>query len=233
MSPVSPMMPCSKLHLYIDGPFHSPFERLLEQQVSVCIANGVGWTAFSSVFQQITNNGHGEPDDNWWTQWREFVSSKPKRQAHRGDKPSAGGAECSQRTSSAATTLTVTPKASHPARIESAAQKLSNETKLHLLIIVTSIEQLKPFFGIVMKYFERLRADSEAIPNTTAPNFNPVTEITAYVTRSEYLDPSWMWWHRDLRPHDEASRHQLTLADKSVSPVPTQLFTQPPSTMPM
>ncbi|KAG9510581.1 NADPH oxidase 4, partial [Fragariocoptes setiger] len=39
-----------KIEIFIDGPFHSPFERIMSKSISICIANGVGWTAFSSIF---------------------------------------------------------------------------------------------------------------------------------------------------------------------------------------
>jgi hypothetical protein len=158
----------SRLDLFIDGPFHSPFERLLEQQVSICIANGVGWTAFSSVFQRITNNGYTKSDSSkdqeWWSEWRDFLPTKPNRQ---NDKQSNGDV--------AVPTL-------EPYTIMS-EQKLSNETKLHLIIIVTSIEQLKPFYSIVMKYYQRLKNSS----SSGIAVYDPIREISAYITRCKYL----------------------------------------------
>ena len=83
------------LDLFVDGPFHSPFERLLEQQVSVCIASGVGWTAFSSVFQCLTNSHLARPDESrdcWWSKWKSFAITAPSKRSptstscHSGEK---------------------------------------------------------------------------------------------------------------------------------------------------
>lgn len=148
---------CDKLKLYIDGPFHSPFERLLEQQVSVCIANGVGWTAFSSTFQCITNNYSylarrdaaiaGQVKSDWWWKWRNFTISKP--------------AEIEQQQ------VKITRKLS--------------DTKLHIMVIVTSIEQLRPFYELAQNYFNRIQNECQL--SGSADPLNPVREITAFITR--------------------------------------------------
>lgn len=137
------------LNLFIDGPFHSPFERLLEQQVSVCIASGIGWTAFSSVFQCFTNQftyldrvDSGKSD--WWNQWQNFAIR-------------SNGA----------------PK----------INKLS-DTKLHLMVIVTSIEQLKPFYNLALNYFKQIYSNTTQMQFDVSPN--QVREITAFITRCEY-----------------------------------------------
>lgn len=129
------------LSLYIDGPFHSPFERLLEQQVSICIANGVGWTAFSSIFHSLTNNsGSDRQSDQWWTKWRH------------------NRAGCSPEVTSL------------------------NQSKLHLMLIVTNIEQLKPFYHLGVSFFEHIkRSYSIGVEDP----LNPIKEITAFLTRCE------------------------------------------------
>lgn len=146
----------SGLDLFIDGPFHSPFERLLEQQVSVCIANGVGWTAFSSIFQQITNNLANDKkaaDDAWWSRWRNFRPARLTRATHAAPEIITG---------------------------------FATSTKLHLMVIVTTMEQFKPFYNIVRKYYERLRggagSDGEVLFQ------NPIREVTAFITRCKYGD---------------------------------------------
>lgn len=156
-----------ELNLYIDGPFHSPFERLLEQQVSVCIANGVGWTAFSSTFQFITNNySHqvkkdasrtvaSQANSDWWWKWRDFAISKP-------------------------TTNLEKMNGQQQARI---IRKLSG-AKLHIMVIVTSIEQLRPFYELAKNYFNRIQDDCRA--SGAADSLNPIKEITAFITRCRY-----------------------------------------------
>lgn len=139
------------LNLFIDGPFHSPFERLLEQQISICISNGVGWTAFSSVFQCITNDMVPQDDDvqsdrEWWNKWRRY--------AIRADS----------------------------FKQISKIKKLS-ETKLHLMVIVTSIEQLKPFYKFALDYFEKIQNECLI---SIGDERNPVREITALITRCKY-----------------------------------------------
>lgn len=159
--------PCSKLDLYIDGPFHSPFERLLEQQVSVCIANGVGWTAFSSVFQQITNGYKMEFNsdrDDWWTKWSNFTATRPKK----SNADSAIDFRCREVVSG------------RPSRLSTIESKVANEARLHLMIIVTTMEQFKPFYTIVTKYFKRIQTSLE---QEDAVVYNPIREITAYITR--------------------------------------------------
>lgn len=152
-----------KLNLYIDGPFHSPFERLLEQQVSVCIANGVGWTAFSSTFQCITNNysyqtrkDEAAKSQAWWWKWRNFAVSNP----------------------------TDGPQQQQQARM---IRKLS-DTKLHIMVIVTSIEQLRPFYELAQNYFNRIQDECQL--SGAADPLNPVREITAFITRSTKEDDS-------------------------------------------
>lgn len=136
------------LSLYIDGPFHSPYERLLEQQVSVCIANGIGWTAFSSVFHSITNNlvslGHGR---DWWSQWCDYIPLKYKQQLRLN-------------------------RCSSP----------SWSTKLHMMVIVTSLEQLRPFYQLASDYFKHMQDEWRTNPLDEA---NPVRQITAFITRGK------------------------------------------------
>lgn len=153
------------LELFVDGPFHSPFERLLEQQVSVCISNGVGWTAFSSAFQCIieridfnlaalqAGNATGK---SWWSKWRRFRGAKTNYENN-----------C---------------RAQSVAQIRSLSRTIV-PTRVHLIIIVTTIEQLKPFYDITMRYFEQLERDYEI---GVDDELNPVKEVSAYLTRSKY-----------------------------------------------
>lgn len=140
--------PYSDLHLFIDGPFHSPFERLLDQQVSVCIANGVGWTAFSSVFQCITATKTTIANNNrvWWSPTLESFKSNSE------------------------TTKTDTRVA-----LDGTGARMAN---LYLMIIVTSIEQLRPFYNLALNYFYRMQHQEEE---------DPVREIRAFITRCEYM----------------------------------------------
>lgn len=150
----------SGLDLYIDGPFHSPFDRLLEQQVSVCVANGVGWTAFSSIFQCITNNLSCTPRASdkssrkaecWWTKWRNFAVTSRLQ-------------DCGK------------------TRAMAKIRRLP-DTRLHLMVIVTSIEQMKPFYQLALDYFKKIQDECQIeIENS----FNPVREITAFITRCKY-----------------------------------------------
>lgn len=154
-----------KLNLYIDGPFHSPFERLLEQQVSVCIANGVGWTAFSSTFQCITNRyayqrqkdaamAAGGQASDWWWKWRDFaIRSTPTTTCRTNEQQAE------------------------------IIRKLS-DTNLHLMVIVTSIEQLRPFYDLAQNYFKQIKDECQ-IAGAADP-LNPVREITAFITRCRY-----------------------------------------------
>jgi len=143
-----------KLNLFVDGPFHSPFERLLEQQVSVCIANGVGWTAFSSVFQCITNNfRRANESKDWWTQWREFALGTALMEGETNSKMNVNRGHSSSR--------------------------------LHLVIIVTSIEQLKPFYNLALNYFNRIHNECRL---ELSDNLNPIREIKAFITRCKYRE---------------------------------------------
>lgn len=155
-------LPLNSLNLFIDGPFHSPFERLLEQQVSVCIANGVGWTAFSSVFQCILNNLLWSSKDtkDWWTQWRNFAIKSSK------------------------TTLAPTTRSESQLKRFEIADKINrlSNAKLHLMVIVTSIEQLKPFYYLAINYHKKMKQQELESANCL---LNPIQEITAYVTRSK------------------------------------------------
>lgn len=217
-----------RLNLYIDGPFHSPFERLLEQQVSVCIANGVGWTAFSSVFQYITNNIlHATRQQRSRAQWQ--------WQRHRDDdytkvcKVDTAGCEgskskaikftnaCEPSASQQCRSLHVDNEHdlssgsrrhldsahtrnnskrnewwtqwcqyanSNACRSDTMQPKNLSDTKLHLIIIVTSLEQLKPFYDLACNYFDIIRSECQM---SADDKFNPIKEITAFITRCEYL----------------------------------------------
>lgn len=149
------------LNLFIDGPFHSPFERLLEQHVSVCIASGVGWTAFSSVFQCITNNlslpSNVDQKKFWWTKWHNFATN---------------------------TTTTDDPSIVQSSSSSPKIRKLP-KTKLHLMVIVTSIEQLKPFYHLALNYFKKIHQECQIEANSQV---NPIKEITAFITRSSKHD---------------------------------------------
>lgn len=149
-----------KLNLFIDGPFHSPFERLLEQQVSVCVASGVGWTAFSSVFQCITNNLKSpsivERKKDWWANWHNFITTRI-RATQNGDL------------------------------IQAAEIGKLPKTNLHLMVIVTSIEQLKPFYYLALNYFKKIHQECHIEVDN---GVNPVKEITAFITRTSKSDES-------------------------------------------
>lgn len=164
------------LDLYIDGPFHSPFERLLEQQVSVCIANGVGWTAFSSVFQCITDKlAHLDQQKYWWAKWQNFVT-KSKTNRHRS----------SVRPHFEPSISNIYRENHNEKDLKSASKlrKLSNDTKLHLTVIVTSVEQLKPFYDLAINYFKQIQDEFRV--NNVNQYQNPVREIVAFITRCKY-----------------------------------------------
>lgn len=170
------------LELYIDGPFHSPFERLLEQQVSVCIANGVGWTAFSSVFQRITNNLVGlnrANQDNWWSQWQNYALNSGSTAASEilNTRSSKDNDQNVQRATTTTTTTTTTPSATIETRTIS-----PDEGNLHLLVIVTTIEQLKPFYAIAQRYFDLIQREFQ-MSNTINGPIHPVREVKAFITR--------------------------------------------------
>lgn len=193
------------LDLFIDGPFHSPFERLLEQQVSVCIASGVGWTAFSSVFQCLTNSHPSwsdTPKDCWWNQWRNFAINGQCTATLESDNTSDSSSVTYN-----SNTYTNTnnnnnssnnnnnnnnnnhdiddrdsfhqSSESKPYQISSKIRRLSN-TKLHLMVIVTSIEQLRPFYKLALNYFNHIQNEYKT---KLMDQLNPIREITAFITR--------------------------------------------------
>lgn len=169
--------------LFVDGPFHSPFDRLLEQQVSICISNGVGWTAFSSVFQCITEridvalaSSVYDCGDDWWSKWRRFsnvnwprLEPSSERDTNKGDTNKAD---------------------KHKEHLRHYLDWMRNskrsivDTKVHLMVIVTTIEQLRPFYDITLKYFDRLNRDYHIGVDDA---LNPVREVTAYLTRCKYF----------------------------------------------
>lgn len=171
------------LKLFVDGPFHSPFERLLEQQVSVCIANGIGWTAFSSVFQQLADLcPGGQAPDSWWWRWRHFQPLAARRTQLESGAPA--------------------PRA---------AGRLA---RLHLMVILTTMEQFKPFYGIVGKYFEST-ANSGRQPEAPTSQ-SPVREVTAFITRCECpnrLRPSPLRTASPANVARQPAQLQMALAD--------------------
>lgn len=167
---------CPPLELFVDGPFHSPFERLSDQQVSVCISNGVGWTAFSSIFQnylypknestierKIENSNYSSNLYNLHrSQFEEILGQKPQR-AYSGCNP---------------------------------YMNITNQLhkNLHLMIIVTTIEQFRPFYEIASKHFNRGTPSNYSDSNldvcrsfaTDATNVSPIKELTVFITRCKY-----------------------------------------------
>lgn len=168
------------LDLFIDGPFHSPFERLLEQEISICIANGVGWTAFSSVFHCIINDTisnknnkfSNDKQKDWWYKWSNFAIRQTTTSNNLKDRKDLKMQDSDMVTN------------------ENITKNYFPRTKLHLMVIVTSIEQLKPFYYLAVNYFKRIV--QEEINNKTYINAdqilneNPVKEITAFITRGKY-----------------------------------------------
>lgn len=152
-----------KLDFFIDGPFHSPFERLMEQQVSLCIASGVGWTAFSSIFHSLTNRlTLGRLPNDWWTDWIHF--SQFKRRESKIDI--------------AASVVSYNTDEARPA-----TELSNNYSKLHLLIIVTDLDELRPFYSLSVNYFEHM---SQRYMIKPGDSLNPIKEITAFLTRGKY-----------------------------------------------
>ena len=148
------------LELFVDGPFHSPFERLLEQQVSICIANGVGWTAFSSIFQLSAQKLERDGDKTWWSKWSKFSPAITKGSRRESRYP----CETPENISSPPVSV-VCERDSNPSlksSILSTSSPVGNgsSTRLHLMVIVTTIEQLRPFYKIALEYFSRLNLNS-------------------------------------------------------------------------
>lgn len=162
-----------KLDLFIDGPFHSPFERLLEQRVSVCIASGVGWTAFSSIFHSLTNNlAFTQINTNeWWIKWHRFAVGY--------------GARKNTRTKSESTLETFERhRFNKPFRqtYPSTDGQDGNFScaRIHLLIIVPSIEQLRPFYQLTMNYYQFIQDQYSIDP---CDRNNPIRDISVFLTR--------------------------------------------------
>ena len=171
------------LELYVDGPFHSPFERLLEQEVSVCVSNGVGWTAFSSVFQRIQSEelnalrkeAHSD-DSIWWSDWSNFTSTRQSKQV----TPRAPVHGHSNR-------ISVSSNDKSLNRVECGESRAITRTNiLHLIVIVTTIEQFKPFYKIASNYFECSQLDTSGGNNHARSQKNLVREVTVFITRCKY-----------------------------------------------
>lgn len=177
------------LELFVDGPFHSPFERLLEQQVSVCISNGVGWTAFSSVFQRLSSqDGNSKQQNEWWSKWNKFTAFASRQKQICPTNLS----QCRQSSSSSSSTdlvengAALSPVALQQQRLSAATAGVNNlDTKLHLMIIVTTIEQLRPFYKIALKYFRHLQSERSDTKICIDPVrvANVVREVTVFLTR--------------------------------------------------
>lgn len=159
----------SRLQLHLDGPFHSPFERLLEQSVSVCVSNGVGWTAFSPVFQQIAKNiqlatrrDSRERLQTGLVWWKNLNKPTTNTVARLGNS------------------VGLLPRAS---------------SDLYLLVTVTNLEQFLPFYKLACAYLEHARASvndrSQAAIDCSQSQeqqvgfADPLKQLSVYLTRGK------------------------------------------------
>lgn len=176
----------SKLDLFIDGPFHSPFERLLEQEVSVCIANGVGWTAFSSVFHNLINNLYLDHDPNdWWSKWRNFAISKNRLMSKKSQSTDCFNESLAKSQFKPSKYLEYNTQKNLPMISHKFVRNSTIQAQIHMMIIVPNIDQLKPFFLLALSYFKRFCQREYQSIDLNSLN-NPIREISAFLTRGKF-----------------------------------------------
>lgn len=181
--------------LYVDGPFHSPFERLLGQQVSVCVASGVGWTAFSSILGNLasccqlpassqyfrTTTGCWPLDQfacndnsNNKSRQRESCSDCESDVVQQHQATTMAGQKCSRLAANSGGSVW---QIGGQVQLEEQGQFCQTiGCNLHLLIIVANVNQLRPFYALAKAYFDQ-QLDS-----------SPLRDISVFLTRCKLPD---------------------------------------------